>query len=93
MPSLPAVYQACCYAEPGQNKVKIREDMPLPEPGAGEVLVSLYVMRICQGEAAPQLRKPQWRKLTRSLRIRTHSGVCHSDYDIMMNALALPAQP
>lgn len=41
MTHLPAVYQACCYAEPGQNKVQVREDMPLPEPGPGEILINL----------------------------------------------------
>ena len=41
MAQLPAVYRACCYTQPGQNKVEIREDMPLPELGPGEILVNL----------------------------------------------------
>ncbi|KAF2873170.1 alcohol dehydrogenase 2 [Massariosphaeria phaeospora] len=67
MAELPKKYKAVVYDKPGTLSTKI-EELHMPEPGLGEVLVNL-----------------------------THSGVCHSDYGIMMNAwsasLPAPTQP
>jgi propanol-preferring alcohol dehydrogenase len=62
---LPKKYKAAVYDKPGAISTKI-EELDMPEPGAGEVLINL-----------------------------THSGVCHSDLGVMMNAwstLPFPTQ-
>lgn len=41
MADLPKEYKACCYSNPGKNSIGIRHDMPMPEPGANEVLIHL----------------------------------------------------
>lgn len=42
MGDLPKTYKACVYDEPGKISTKI-VDLDMPEPGAGEVLINLYV--------------------------------------------------
>lgn len=62
---LPKKYKAAVYDKPGSLSTKI-EELDMPEPGAGEVLINL-----------------------------THSGVCHSDLGVMLNAwsvLPFPTQ-
>lgn len=56
---LPKKYKAAVYDKPGSISTKI-EELDMPEPGAGEVLINL-----------------------------THSGVCHSDMGVMMNAWSI----
>lgn len=56
---LPKKYKAAVYDKPGTISTKI-EELDMPEPGAGEVLINL-----------------------------THSGVCHSDMGVMMNAWSI----
>lgn len=65
-PELPKKYKAIVYDKPGTISTKI-EELDMPEPGPGEVLINL-----------------------------THSGICHSDLGVMMNAWAMlpfPTQP
>jgi propanol-preferring alcohol dehydrogenase len=45
MSELPATYKACVYDEPGKISTKV-VDLDMPEPGAGEVLINLLVLRI-----------------------------------------------
>ncbi|CAI6265035.1 unnamed protein product [Periconia digitata] len=62
---LPKKYKAVVYDKPGTISTKI-EELDMPEPGPGEVLINL-----------------------------THSGVCHSDMGVMLNAwktLPFPTQ-
>ncbi|KAF2639301.1 GroES-like protein [Massarina eburnea CBS 473.64] len=62
---IPKKYKAAVYDKPGSISTKVQE-LDMPEPGPGEVLVNL-----------------------------THSGVCHSDMGIMLNAwsnLPFPTQ-
>jgi propanol-preferring alcohol dehydrogenase len=56
---IPKKYKAAVYDKPGSISTKI-EELDMPEPGAGEVLINL-----------------------------THSGVCHSDMGVMMNAWSI----
>ncbi|KAF2131043.1 alcohol dehydrogenase-like protein [Dothidotthia symphoricarpi CBS 119687] len=65
MTEIPKKYKAAVYDKPGSISTKI-EELDMPEPGPGEVLINL-----------------------------THSGVCHSDMGVMMNAwkiLPFPTQ-
>jgi propanol-preferring alcohol dehydrogenase len=39
---LPKKYKAAIYDKPGSISTKI-EELDMPEPGAGEVLINLYV--------------------------------------------------
>jgi propanol-preferring alcohol dehydrogenase len=48
---IPATYKAAVYDEPGKISTKI-EELKTPEPGPGEVLIHLYMLRFA-------LRKPQ----------------------------------
>jgi len=41
-PELPATYKAAVYDAPGTISCKV-VDLPMPEPGHGEVLINLYV--------------------------------------------------
>ncbi|KAF9698210.1 hypothetical protein EKO04_003496 [Ascochyta lentis] len=62
---IPKKHKAAVYDKPGSISPKI-EELDVPEPGAGEVLINL-----------------------------THSGVCHSDMGVMLNAwkiLPFPTQ-
>jgi len=62
---LPKKYKAAVYDKPGSISTKI-EELDMPEPGPGEVLINL-----------------------------THTGVCHSDLGVMLNAwktLPFPTQ-
>ncbi|KAF2036077.1 GroES-like protein [Setomelanomma holmii] len=56
---IPKKYKAAVYDKPGSISTKI-EELDVPEPGPGEVLINL-----------------------------THSGVCHSDMGVMMNAWSI----
>ncbi|KAJ4368874.1 hypothetical protein N0V83_005956 [Neocucurbitaria cava] len=56
---IPKKYKAAVYDKPGSISTKI-EELDMPEPGAGQVLINL-----------------------------THSGVCHSDMGVMMNAWSI----
>jgi len=47
---LPKTYKACIYDSPGKISTKV-VDLDMPEPGAAEVLVKLYV---CTSNLAPQ---------------------------------------
>jgi hypothetical protein len=40
---IPKKYKAAVYDKPGSISTKI-EELDMPEPGAGEVLINLYVM-------------------------------------------------
>jgi propanol-preferring alcohol dehydrogenase len=40
---LPKKYKAAVYDKPGSISTKI-EELDMPEPGAGEVLINLYVL-------------------------------------------------
>lgn len=42
MSDLPKTYKALVYDEPGKISTKI-VDLDMPEPGAGEVLINLFV--------------------------------------------------
>lgn len=62
---IPKKHKAAVYDKPGSISTKI-EELDVPEPGPGEVLINL-----------------------------THSGVCHSDMGVMLNAwktLPFPTQ-
>ena len=39
---LPKKYKAAVYDKPGEISTKV-EELDIPEPGAGEVLINLYV--------------------------------------------------
>lgn len=39
--SLPATYRACTYSKPGEIAIEIKDDVAMPVPGPGEVLVQL----------------------------------------------------
>ncbi|KAF1924716.1 GroES-like protein [Didymella exigua CBS 183.55] len=56
---IPKKHKAAVYDKPGSISTKI-EELDVPEPGPGEVLINL-----------------------------THSGVCHSDMGVMLNAWKL----
>jgi propanol-preferring alcohol dehydrogenase len=56
---IPKKHKALIYDKPGTISTKI-EELDVPEPGAGEVLIHL-----------------------------SHSGVCHSDMGVMMNAWSM----
>ena len=45
-PEIPKQYKACIYNDPGKISTKI-EILDMPEPGPGEVLINLYVLRFC----------------------------------------------
>lgn len=42
MPELPKTYKAAVYDKPGEVSTEVR-DLDMPVPGAGEILVKLYV--------------------------------------------------
>jgi propanol-preferring alcohol dehydrogenase len=42
---LPKKYKAAVYDKPGSISTKI-EELDMPEPGPGEVLINLYVLQI-----------------------------------------------
>ena len=46
MADLPKEYKACCYNAPGKNSIEIRNDMQVPEPGPGQVLINLCALDI-----------------------------------------------
>jgi propanol-preferring alcohol dehydrogenase len=56
---IPKKHKALVYDKPGSISTKI-EELDVPEPGPGEVLINL-----------------------------THSGVCHSDMGVMLNAWSM----
>lgn len=72
-PEIPKTQKAAVYDQPGTVSTKI-VDIEVPEPGAGEVLINLFV----------DLDQTSDRRLTSH---RTHSGVCHSDYGVMTNTV------
>jgi len=45
MPELPKTFKAAVYDKPGEVSTKI-EELDMPEPGPGEILVKLYVLPI-----------------------------------------------
>lgn len=89
---IPKKQKAAVYDQPGTVSTKIKE-IDVPEPGAGEVLINLYVSR-------PEYFSVEWKRcvilLNQKLRCflrtdkdnRTHSGVCHSDYGVMTNSVS-----
>lgn len=42
-PEIPKKYKALVYDKPGSISTKI-EELEMPEPGAGEVLINLFVL-------------------------------------------------
>jgi propanol-preferring alcohol dehydrogenase len=72
-PEIPKTQKAAVYDQPGTVSTKI-VDIEVPEPGAGEVLINLFV----------DLDQTSDQRLTSH---RTHSGVCHSDYGVMTNTV------
>ena len=50
-PEIPKQYKACVYDDPGKISTKI-EMLDMPEPGAGEVLINLYVYSLAFGASS-----------------------------------------
>lgn len=73
--NIPSVQESIIYDEPGTLSTKVVEHS-VPEPGAGEVLIRLYGQAILSD-------------LQHSSKIgySTHSGVCHSDFGVMMSSV------
>jgi propanol-preferring alcohol dehydrogenase len=78
---LPKKYKAAVYDKPGSISTKI-EELDMPVPGPGEVLINLYVPH---SHIIPT-------HLSNS-NARTHSGVCHSDMGVMMNSWSILPAP
>jgi propanol-preferring alcohol dehydrogenase len=81
---LPMKQRAAIYSSPGSIEIDIVKT-DIPEPGPDEVLINLYVLSVDWFENAiyPRLfygSQPDH---------RTHSGVCHSDLNIMTNSVLL----
>lgn len=74
-PEIPKKQKAAIYDQPGKVSTKIVE-LDVPEPGAGEVLINLYVLDFRSLERIGSVNDN-----------RTHSGVCHSDLGIMTNTV------
>lgn len=49
MPELPKTFKAAVYDKPGEVSTEVR-DLDMPEPGAGEILVKLYVASLFWSE-------------------------------------------
>lgn len=77
-PTIPAKYKAIIYDKPGTVSTKVVE-LDTPEPGPGEVLINLCAMTPHIHHPSPRLTHHPY---------RSHSGVCHSDFGIMMNRSA-----
>ena len=54
-PEIPKTYKAAIYDEPGKISTKIVE-LETPEPGAGQVLVKLYVLVSISNDNNPFLQ-------------------------------------
>lgn len=76
MTDIPKKQKAAVYDKPGTVSTKVTE-IDVPEPGQGEVLINLYVNKPYPEQPANKYH-------------RTHSGVCHSDFGIMMNSVCQP---
>lgn len=93
--SIPKKHKAAVYDKPGSISTKIKQ-LDTPEPGHGEVLINLYVYPLlvwCRAifESIDLNSCPHKTDMT----CRTHSGVCHSDMGVMLNAwktLPFPTQ-
>jgi propanol-preferring alcohol dehydrogenase len=86
---LPKKYKAIIYDKPGSISTKI-EELDMPEPGPGEVLINLCVSLNNLPTHLTQLCISIYHNITN--RHRTHSGVCHSDMGVMTNSWSfLPA--
>jgi hypothetical protein len=72
MSQIPQKQKAAVYDKPGSVSTKVVE-IDVPEPGQGEVLVNLY--------------EPFTAGRIETNRDRTHTGVCHSDFGIMLNSV------
>lgn len=49
--NIPKTGKAACVSNPGQNfSVVTRDDVPVPEPGSGQVLLKLNVTGICYSD-------------------------------------------
>ena len=49
--TLPKTGKAACVANPGSNfSVVVRDDVPVPKPGSGQVLLKLNVTGICYSD-------------------------------------------
>ena len=78
--ALPSKYKAMIYDQPGKISTKLVE-LDMPEPAAGDVLIKLYANNI------PVSPHKYFTNDTDTI-CRTHSGVCHSDFGIMLNSWA-----
>lgn len=54
---LPKKYKAVVYDKPGSISTKV-EELDMPEPGPGEVLINLYVVQFLSQLFTPQISGP-----------------------------------
>jgi propanol-preferring alcohol dehydrogenase len=90
---IPKKHKAAVYDKPGSISTKI-EELDVPEPGPGEVLINLYVPFSSLISHTRQ-NQPLPVSLHTDIPRSSHSGVCHSDMGIMLNAwktLPFPTQ-
>lgn len=93
---IPKKHKAAVYDKPGSISTKI-EELDVPEPGPGEVLINLCVLPLkpnISHSPKPTITYIAQHSILTSPR-STHSGVCHSDMGVMLNAwktLPFPTQ-
>lgn len=93
---IPKKHKAAVYDKPGSISTKI-EELDVPEPGPGEVLINLYVHPLPSMHPlhSPNPILPEYKDVPTNATFRSHSGVCHSDMGVMLNAwkiLPFPTQ-
>ncbi|CAK1354703.1 Alcohol dehydrogenase 2 [Cercospora beticola] len=74
--SLPATFRACTYSKPGEIAIEIKDDVAMPVPGPGEVLVQLTHSGLCHSDLAVMMNS--WKALpypTQPGQIGGHEGV------------------
>jgi propanol-preferring alcohol dehydrogenase len=91
-PEIPKKQKAAVYDQPGTVSTKI-EEIDVPEPGVGEVLINLYVscseyFSVERKRCVILLYQKPCCFLCTDKDNRTHSGVCHSDYGVMTNSVS-----
>ncbi|KAM3416018.1 hypothetical protein BST61_g9505 [Cercospora zeina] len=74
--TLPATYRACTYSKPGEIAIEIKDDVAMPEPGPGEVLIRLTHSGLCHSDLAVMMNS--WKALpypTQPGQVGGHEGV------------------
>lgn len=82
---IPKKQKAVVYDQPGTVSTKV-EEIDVPEPGTGEVLINLYVS--CSYHSSVFFYSKVVSFPCTDKDNRTHSGVCHSDYGVMTNSVS-----